>query len=302
MYDAIIIGAGPAGLSAGIYLARFRRNVLIIDAEQGRSMIPGTYHNLPGFSEPIERRELRKLGAEQAQRYGAEKICNEVRDIHMISPDNFEVICEENTFMTKNLIFCTGVLDIWPEIDEYESYLGYTLHSCPICAGFESIDKKLILIGYDERVTKLAMEMLGYTEKIVIITNGLPLSVKQCYLDKVRNANIAVYMNRLVKLIGQDGWIEKVVLDNGNEIETDIIYSRLGVRINSQLAQKIGVNVDGCGYIVVDQEQKTNLKNVYAAGDVTTFDHKQVVTAMYEGFVAGLSIHSSLLKKEIEKY
>ena len=302
MYDAIIIGAGPAGLSAGVYLARFRRKVLIIDAERGRSMIPGTYHNIPGFLEPIERRELRKLGAQQVNRYGAEKICNEVRDVHMVSLDNFEVICEDKTFMTKNIVFCTGVLDIWPEIEGYENYLGYSLHSCPICAGFESVDKKIVIIGNNEKVTKLVLEMLNYSEKIVIVTNGVSLDIKESYLNKIKNAEIPIYTNRIAKLTGNDGWIEKVILDNGIEIETDIIYSGLGLKINSRLAQKIGVNVDGCGYIVVDQEHKTNLDGIYAAGDVTNFDHKQVVTAMYEGFIAGLSIHSNLLRKELEKY
>lgn len=300
-YDAVIIGAGPAGLSAGIYLARFRRKVLIIDAEKGRSTLAGTYHNIMGFAEPIERIELRRLGTQQALKYGAQKVWGEVSNIKITEQGQFEILCKDSVYFAKNIIFCTGVMDIWPEIKGYQDYLGYCIHSCIICSGYESINKKIIAVGYDDRVSKFVLEIMNFTEKITIITNGIPLDIQEEHLYKIKKLNIPIFTDKIAGLIGENHQLKRLILDNDTEIDVDIIYSTLGIKVNSSLAEKSGVLVDERKRIIVDQDQKTNIKGIYAAGDVTNFDNKQVVTAMYEGFIAAISVHSRLLRKQIEQ-
>lgn len=301
IYDVAIIGAGPAGLCAGLYLARYRINALIIDAEKGRSMLPGVYRNILGFPMPVGRREYRKLGAEQAVEYGAHKVCEEVKEIKNTEDGSFELICENTAYFSKYIIFCTGVLDNWPQIPGSEKYAGIFIHSCPICAGFETVNKTVIGIGYDDRITEFAMCMLNYTDKIILMTNGMPVNIQQRHLDKIKKAGIPLYTDKIAGLSEKRGWLEKVLLDSGQELEADYIFSTLGVIVNSGLAETIGVQVNKCGYIVVDKEQKTSLDRVYAAGDVTNFGHKQIITALYEGFTAAHSIYSDILKEKILK-
>lgn len=298
-YDVAVIGAGPAGLSAAIYLARFRINTLIIDAERGRSTLPGVYSNVAGFTEPVGRREYRKLGAEQALKYGGNKVCDEVYDIKRLEDSTFEIICGDDTYYSHYIIFCMGVHDNWPEIPGAETFIGSSIHSCPICAGYETIDKTVLCIGFDDRVTALAICMLIYTDKVILATNGMPANIEQRHLDKIKRAGIPLYLNKITNLYGENGKLNGVRFDDGRELLVDYIFSTLGVNINSQLAQNIGVNVEKCGYIIVDEHQKTNVDRVFAAGDVTNFDHKQIVTALYEGFMAAYAIYSDILKDKI---
>lgn len=300
-YDAIIIGAGPAGLSAGIYLARFNRKTLIIDKDEGRSNTPGTYHNIMGFYEPVERKQLRALGSKQAKKYGAEELNDCVIQVKKLNEGNFEIYTEKNNYYNaKNLIFCTGVTDNWPQIEGYEEYLGYTLHSCPVCFGYETTNKRVIIVGTN-RSDGLALELLNYTDKLTIITQGEPFEVRDEYVKKLNKKNIPVYRNKAVKLTGSNHQIEKVVLDDGRKLEADIIYSACGVQTKSELAKNIGANLNKHGYIIVNGHQETNIKGAYAAGDISSFDSKQVVTAMYEGYMAALSIHKKMLKEEISR-
>lgn len=299
IYDVIVIGAGPAGLSAGIYLARFKRKVLIIDSEKGRSMIPGVYSNIMGFVEPVSRREYRKLGAEQAVRYGAHKVCEEAKDVIIRDDGIFEVVCVNSTYFSKYIIFCTGVVDRWANIEGIGEYIGYVVHSCTVCAGYETAGKSVIGIGNDEKATRFALSMQNYTDKIILTTNGMPLNIEDSYLNKVKKAGIPVYTNKIVKIIGHDKKLEKVIFDDGREINVDYIFCQLGVKVNSRLARKIGVKTNEIGYIIVDDKQKTNIDRIYAAGDVTTFNHKQVVTALYEGFNAAFAINSDMLRERI---
>lgn len=300
-YDAIIIGAGPAGLSAAIYLARFNRKTLIIDKDEGRSNTPGTYHNIMGFYEPVERKQLRDLGSKQAKKYGAKELNDCALQVEKINEGYFEVYTEKNNYYhSKNVIFCTGVIDNWPQIEGYKEYLGYTLHSCPVCFGYETTDKRVIIIGTN-RSDGLALELLNYTDKLTIITQEEAFEVRDEYINKLHKKDIPVYRNKVVRLIGSNHQLEKVVLDDGRELEADIIYSACGVQTKSELAENLGVSLNKYGYIIVNNHQETNIKGAYAAGDISSFDSKQVVTAMYEGYMAAFSIHKKMLKEEINR-
>ena len=203
-YNVIIIGGGPAGLSAGIYLARFRISTLIIDVGRGRSNIPGTYHNIMGFLEPIEREKLRELGEKQAILYGAERICDKAINVEKLDNAKFKVSTESNSYFAENIIFCMGIMDNWPEAKGYENFLGYTLHSCPICAGYETIDKKIVIIG-NKRVDGFALEMLNFTNKITIVTNGNPVNIRPEYVDKFKKLNILNVLKSF-KVTGLISW------------------------------------------------------------------------------------------------
>ncbi|EKE02657.1 MAG: pyridine nucleotide-disulfide oxidoreductase family protein [uncultured bacterium] len=298
IYDAIVIGAGPAGLSAAIYLARFRRKTLIIDAGAGRSSLPGEYHNIAGFLEPIARRELRKLGLEQAKSYGAEYIKDRVTEVEKQEEDKFKVITRNSSYFAKNIIFCTGIVDNWPQGEGCEKYIGYTLHSCPVCSGYETIDKKVVITG-DERVTGYALELWPYTKRITSVSAISVSDINPNYMNKMNGLGIPVYEGKIIKYIGHNNQIEKVILDNGMELEAEIVYTAFGSKANSELAKKIGVAVDSKDHIAVNEIQETNIIGVYAAGDVDNFDNYQVATAMYEGYMAAYSIHKKMLKEEI---
>jgi thioredoxin reductase (NADPH) len=146
IYDSIIIGSGPAGLSASIYLARFNRSVLSIDKEDGRSTYQQVNENYLGFIDGIHATHLRDIGKRQAEKFGAEFIYGEVEDISN-KDGTFEITGELFAYKSRTLIFATGVKDLFPEIKGIEEYIGKSLFWCITCDGCKTVGKKIIVVG-----------------------------------------------------------------------------------------------------------------------------------------------------------
>lgn len=299
IYDSIIIGGGPAGLSAAIYLARFNRTVLVVDKEDGRSTYPQINENYLGFPEGIHVRQLRKLGKKQAEQFGEEFVYDEVENVTKVE-DLFSVTGKQHVFHGKTIIFATGVVDIFPEFHNFESYIGKSLFWCITCDGCKTKGKKVIVVGKDDEAATTCLQFLNFTKHLVFLSN---CNADVCELTQVKReqllvAGITVIESSIHKINGRDGFMESVILENGQEIEVDFMFNQQGAVPNSMLAQKLGVSVDKFGYILTDSEQRTNIQGIYAAGDVTKLFAHQVVTAAHEGSMAGQAVNYDLYRPE----
>lgn len=299
IYDSLVIGGGPAGLSAAIYLARYNRSCLVVDMGGGRSANHEINENYLGFPKGIHIEELRKRGQRQAERFGALFVQDKATKIKK-QKDYFEIEGGQNRYLSKTVIIATGVTDLWPDIKDLEDYLGKSLFWCITCDGHKTIGKKIVIIGDDNGAAGTAMQFLNFTRKVDVVTNkkeGEEKIDKEWFM-RLKNNQITIYRSRMATVNGKNGYFQNLILETGEKIDFKIMINQQGSVPNSELAKEIGVEVDKNGYIKTDHEKKTNIPFLYAAGDVTSLHSHQVVIAAAEGAVAGETANYELYKPE----
>ncbi len=288
-FDTVIIGGGPAGLSAAIYLARFRRSVLILDQGSGRWDTAEVNENYFGFPEGIHTRQLRELGLQQAQKFGA--LCQEesvsmIRREHLQDETQFRVQTAAQTYSARTIIIATGVRDHYFGLPEHQDFLGASLFWCITCDGPKTTDKKVVMIGNNDEVACTALQLLRYTKELTLVTNSTELNISAKWQERLNKFNVPVVVKTVIGLEGANHHVRAVVLEEGQEIPAEVVFNGQGAQPNSELAMSLGVAVDEKQYILTSDEQRTNIPFVYAAGDVTRLFSHQIVTAAHEGSMA----------------
>ena len=190
MADAIIVGAGPAGLTAATYLLRFRRSVLVVDAGQSRARWIPKSHNIPAFSKGIDGRSLLRELTSQALRYGAQIISGNVHSIAQAST-GFAVSIGDRVLSSRFVILATGVVDRLPDIPGASEALGRgIMRVCPICDAYEAIDHKIAVIGSGEHAEREALFLLPYSRQITLLQ--MDSSHRQDIRSRLGSVGIAV--------------------------------------------------------------------------------------------------------------
>ncbi len=286
IYDTIIIGGGPAGLSAAIYLSRYNRSVLVIDSKDGRSTYPQVNYNYLGFPKGISARELRKIGRVQAEQFGAEFTEDEIS--HAEGRFGDFILKGNNTYHARTLILATGVIDLFPVYENFKEYVGKSMFWCLTCDGYKTKGRKAVIVGNSDEAAISCMQFLNYSQDLTLLTNAEESATN--ISTKVKN-NLARYKiplleEKIVNVEGQDGMMEKINLSNGKTIQAEVMFSQQGCNPNCSLAIQLKVALTKDGFIEADEHQKTSVKGVYAAGDVTRHFSHQVVSAAHEGAMA----------------
>ena len=286
LYDCLVIGAGPAGLSAAIYMGRFLRRVLVIDDNEGRSTHHQTNDNYLGFPNGVKITELRLLGRQQAARFGAEYevACVEKLERH---GKHFTATTSNGQFEGKTVILCTGVADRWPDIPCVEEYIGRTLFWCITCDGFRTVDKNVVLFGGDDEAALTACQFLRYTKTVTFIAGPGKLACSAEHRQTMLDHKIEVVEGKVAAVEGTPEKIEAVVLEDGRRFPADVMFSLLGCDPNVQLGIDLGLALAPDGYILIDEEGYTSVPGVFAAGDLTNRHTHQVAAAVCEGAEAG---------------
>ena len=300
VYDIIAVGAGAAALSAGLYAARYKLDVLLVGHIPGGT--GGTAHeiqNYPGF-ESIGGMELMNKMLEQTKKNGAEVKQELVKEIRK-EGDTFEVRTEKNTYKSKKIIFATGSERQKLGLEGEENYVGRGVSYCATCdAGFYR-DKVAGVVGGSDAALTAALLLAQFAKKVYILYRRDKFTrPDQTWVEQVeKNDKIEVMFNTKVeKLIGENV-LEKVeIIVEGEKRELDLngLFIEIGSAPNTELAQKLGIELEGTE-IKVDKDQKTNVEGVFAAGDVTNGPFKQIVTANAEGAIAAYTAYKELGKK-----
>lgn len=284
MYDCIIIGKGPAGISTALYTTRGKLNTLIIGGESNLTKAH-KIDNYYGFPEGIEGKELLQNGVEQAKNLGAEVIEDTVLSIDF-DGRVFGAVTQNNTYQAKAILLSTGQSINKIKIENIEKYEGKGVHYCVVCDGFFYNGKKVGILGYNDYGVHEALELLNFSKNITIYTNGKDLELSDVGRIKIEENNIPVNKNKIMKFEGNTR-IEKVVFENGEE-PIDGLFVAYGSASSVDFARKMGILIEKDA-IKVDSNQATNVPGVFAAGDCTG-GFKQISVAVGQGAVAGQRI------------
>lgn len=284
-YEVVIIGAGPAGLSAAIYTARAGMTTLVLGCSP---KVAGDYDidNYFGFPQTITGRELHERGQEQARRFGAEIQCERVLGIHPDDDEKFTVKTEDREIRACSVILATGVTRIRPGISNLSDYEGKGVSYCVSCDGFFYRGKTVLVLGEGNYAANQALELQEYTPHVRICTQGKPLAMTDDYLARIAKAEIPLLEKKIQTLGGENG-LESVHFEDGESLGIDGLFIAMGEASSMDFSYSLGVTRKGV-FIEADHEQKTNVPGVFAAGDcVGRF--LQIGVAVGEGAIAGKS-------------
>lgn len=301
-YDAIIVGGGPAGLSAAVSVTRARWSVLLFDAERpGRSDWRQMNYNYLGFPDGISIVDLCSRGRAQAERLGVLVIDAVVETVER-GVGEFTVTSAGKTYHGRGLILATGVSDNWVKFPGHEQYIGKTMHWCITCDGYEMRDQRVLVVGNNADAGELALQMLHFDPRsVTLLTNGESIGLPPAQVDELNDYGIDIIVDRVIEARARArGCFEAVQLAGGGEILLDHLFSAQGAEPNTTLARSIGVELAEDGFIQVDAEAKTSVPLIYAAGDVTSLFSHQVLTAAHEGATAAAALAYDLYQTDKE--
>jgi thioredoxin reductase (NADPH) len=294
MLDCLIVGGGPAGLIASIYLGRFRRSVRVVDAGGSRASLIPTSHNYPGFPDGISGRELLVRLREQAGRYGAALTPGNVEDLARVDDTHFLAKTDAEAIEAKTVVLATGAMDVEPALPNIKDAIrtGLIRH-CPICDGYEVIDREVAVIGRGTKGVNEARFLRHYTRKLTLFTLGAGHDIGDSDRAALEGCGISIVDESLAEVCTQDGTIVGLQTRSGRTYRFDTLYSALGCRVRSDLAVAIGAACDDVGQIVVDEKLRTTIPGVYAIGDVAN-DLNQIAVGAGHAAIAATQIHNLL--------
>lgn len=293
-YDVAIVGGGPAGLTAAIWLARYLHSVVVIDAGDPRNWQTRGIHGFLGL-EGIRPPELRARGRETAERYGACFIDATVSCVDKKNDDRFRLTLTNGLAITaQRLLLAIGIVDVWPDVPGLERCYGDTAHVCPDCDGYEARGKKTVVIASGRKAVGMALALTTWTREIVICTNGAPADIDAVNLAKLDALDIPVLEARVECLKSVGGQARSLEVEGDMCLDCEQLFFALGQEPSDDLAAQLGCERDEIGRAITDEHLHTSVRNVYAAGDIVHAP-EIAIGAAASGAIAALAIHHSLL-------
>lgn len=303
VYDLIIIGAGPSGLSASIYASRYKLDHLVIGSEIGGQVVEAwEIENYPGLGK-ISGKELMEKFRNQAEGFGVKIAQATVIKVNK-KDDIFEILCEDKkTYLSKNILFALGMKPKRANILGEDKFVGKGVSYCATCDAMFFRGKEVVVVGGGDSAATAALYMADFASKVYFSYRG-ELRCEPSWCENIKNnPKIEALPGSVISEIKGDKKVSSVTYEvNGEKKELPVegVFIEVGTFPGVIIAKELGIKMDEQDYIIVDQTQATNVENVYAAGDVTTGSNKfrQIATAVAEGAVAVGAIYKKLKLKK----
>jgi len=297
MYDVIIVGAGPAGLSAALMLGRCRRRVLVCDTGRPRN---ATSHALHGYltRDGLPPREFLAIARQELAQYETVHL----RDIEVVAAEcvggRFQVTMANGDEATsRKLLLATGVVDNLPSIEGFRELYGRSVFHCPYCDGWEIRDQPIAIYGRGNRGTGLSLELTTWSRDLVLCTDG-PAEIDEDERARLERNGIRIREERVVRLEGTGGALERVVFEDGTHLNRRALFFTTGQWQRSNLSNQLGCEFNDKGTVRTGKYETTHLSGLYVAGDASRAV-QWVVVAASEGAEAAFAINTDLTKEDL---
>ena len=331
--DCVVVGGGPAGLSAAIQLARLRRSCLVVDDDAGRSLWSQVTRNHLGFPDGVSAADLRLLGQRQAanHRVGLRSgtviglrraskasdgfiitvrapdapeedddapglVQNRLREHEVAARLGERQIRRRSQIRARTVILATGVVDAFPSFDGRDECVGVSLFWCIICDGYESIGKHVAVVGDDEEAIETAFGLTHFTDRVTLVTGRRRTQARPKRLAELAARGVSVIRGPVSDYRHQGGQIQALAIDvaNAPDVECEMVFVSTPKRPRNELARRLGARADHAGYLRTDDAGRTSVPGLYAAGDNTAGHSHQVTTAAHLGAKAATAVNWDL--------
>jgi thioredoxin reductase (NADPH) len=294
--DALIIGGGPVGLTAALYLGRFKRRFALVDAGEPRAAWIPESHNIPFFGDGIAGPDILRRARDAAARYGARPISGRVETLERrddgflarLSTDTGEA----RTLRARRVLFATGAVDVEPDLPDLSDAVRRGLvRYCPICNGYESRDRRIAVIGHGPKgLGEASFIARTYSDDVTLLSLGQPLRLDDDGRALAARQNIRLVETPIAHLDVQGDRIAALHTEGG-PLRFDLLYSALGLHYRNELAVALGAERDEGGALLVDAHMRTTVPGLYAAGDIVR-GLDQIVVGMGHAAIASAHIHN----------
>lgn len=292
-FDAVIVGGGPAGLTAALYMVRFRRDVMVIDGGASRAAWIPTTHNHPGFPDGVSGEALLDLQRRHALRYGAKIQPGEVEAL-AVEAEGFTLNVDGASLRARTVLLACGVEDNAPDLPEVDVSVRNTLlRICPICDGFEVTGQRVGVIGHGPLGAREALFLRTYTDQLTLIHVAASDALPEAEREQLARAGVRIIEAPINSVELQPDQPRALCFSGAGRLEFDALYSALGVTPRTGLALAAGARHDDQGRLVVDDHQQTSIAGLYAAGDMVR-GLNQITTAQGEAAIAATAMHNRL--------
>jgi thioredoxin reductase len=297
MYDVVVVGAGPAGLSAALLLGRCRRRVIVCDTACPRNRVSRALH---GFlsRDGTPPAELLRTSREQLTQYETVELRNvEVVDAKQVE-DCFSIsLADGEVLSSRMLLLATGVVDCLPAISGIDGFFGKSVFTCPYCDAWEVRDQPLAVYGRGEKGSGLALMLTLWSHDIILCTDG-PSELSKEDQDRLVAHRIPIRVERVARLEGNDGVLERIIFQGGDTLRRRAMFFNTGQYQHSPLAKRLGCEITDAGGVKIgDYGQSTTIPGLYIVGDATR-DVQFAIVAAAEATEAACAINKALLKAD----
>ena len=291
--DCLVIGGGPAGLTAAVYLARYRRRVLVVDAGASRAGCIPKSRNVPGFPEGIAGRDLLARLREHAERYEVPMVRGCVESLAG-SDGAFEARMEGRVLRARKLLLATGARDVAPELPGMEPGLAAgNVRYCPVCDGFETQRQRVAVLGREVHGLRESLFVAGFDNQVTWLSMGSQQDVPPRDLARLRERCVLIADQMPLHIRCEPGEGVEVEMVDGRKLVFDVLYPALGLLHASELALALGAKAQDDGQLLVDDHLQTTVPGLYAAGDVAA-GLNQISVAYGQAAIASTAIHNGL--------
>ena len=291
--DAVVVGGGPAGLSAATWLARYRRSVVVLDSGEYRNRWVARSHGYLG-ADPQDPMRLLERAREDLARYDRVAVRRaRATDVRRDGDGRFVVTADGTELVALRLVLATGVVDQFPEVDGFLEHYGTSVFHCPTCDGYEARERSVVVLGWSEHVAGFALGLLDWAARVTVVTEERPFEGEERHRDALARHDVALLEDDAVAFEGERGDLRAVLLRSGIRLPADLVFFSIAHHPRVDLAAQLGCELTPEGCLVVDDEGRTSVEGVYAAGDVTPGLQLAAVAAG-TGTVAGVACAASL--------
>jgi thioredoxin reductase len=289
----VVIGGGPAGLSAATWAARYRRSVLVVDSGEYRNRWVDSSHGFLG-SDPADPMALLERARADLARYPEIAFARGTATAARRDDDgHFVVTVDGDDHVGLRLVLAMGVVDEFPEVDGFFEHYGSTVFHCASCDGYETQGRSVVILGWGPHVVSFAVGLLDWADDLTVVTEGHPLETDDQRRGLLGRHGIRLCEDDAVELLGPRGDLQGVRLAGGEVLDADLVFFSIAHRPRLELAEQLGCEVDGDHCLQVDRDGRTSVAGCFAAGDITP-GFQLASVAAGKGTVAGVAAAISL--------